>query len=291
MQVVDFRARPNTPEYMELYSKSWEEHPMRQSTLRGTYGYVPDPEESYPGVGSLDEFIELLDEHGIDVGVFTGRQRVTDDGEVTVGVSNDYVAECVDRFPDRLVGFAGVDGSRPVPAVTAEIDRAIGELGLSGISLYQFVTGRPDDSHFYPIYERAAEFDVPVVFTVGPNVQAQDAVGRAHDPYPIDTVAADFPDVTFVCAHAAWPRTDEFVALAYRRQNVYLEGSIYQFFPGTEVFWDAAENLIPDKIMYASAFPWGPIDQIDVLQEEVDLSEETKRKVLFENAAGILGLD
>ena len=94
LPIIDFRARPNTSEYMRAYHG--------QSALWKFFGY-PEP----PSV-DLAEFVAELRKNHIEKGVFTGRQRVVD-GKIVGGVSNDYVAECVNSYPDIMVGFASVD--------------------------------------------------------------------------------------------------------------------------------------------------------------------------------------
>lgn len=278
MRVIDFRARPNTERYMSMYPPDY-----------GTFDRVEG--HSRPDAVPLETYVGSLDEHGIDVAVFMGRQ-IVEDGELVRGVPNDYVADCVDRFPDRLVGFAGIDIAADIAANLAEIERSVEELGLSGLSLYPSSESEPTDRRYhqrraYPLYAKAVELDVPVTVTVGPNIGE---VGRSHDPHPIATIAEDFPELTIVCAHSAWPTPTAFVNLAYRYDNVYLDGSIYQFFPGAEPFLEAAKGLIQDKVVWASAFPFGPLGDVERLRER-GFDDEALEQVLYANAAGILGLD
>lgn len=277
MRVIDFRARPNTERYMSMYPPDY-----------GSFDRVPG--HSRPDPVPLERYIESLDANDIDVGVFVGRQTV-EDGEVVRGISNDYVAECVERYPDRIVGFAGIDPTTDIQWNLEEIDRSITDLGLSGISIYPTTESEPTDRLYhhrraYPIYARAVELDVPISVTVGPNIGE---VGKSHDPHPIATIANDFPDLTIVCAHASWPTPTAFVNLAYKLENVYLDGSIYQFFPGAEPFLEAAKGLIADKVLWASAFPFGPLSDVRRL-EEYDFSEEVLEKIRYANAARVLGL-
>ena len=278
MRAIDFRARPNTPEYMSMYPPDY-----------GSFDRIPG--HSRPEPVPLEAYVGALDEEGIDVGVFVGRQ-VVEDGEVVRGVTNDYIAECVDRFPDRLVGFAGIDPTGDIMDALDEVERSVEELGLSGVSIYPTTESEPVDRLYhhrrvYPIYAKAVELGVPLSITVGPNIGE---VGRSHDPHPIATVATDFPELTIVVAHASWPTPTDFVNLAYKHENVYLDGSIYQFFPGAEPFLEAAKGLIQDKVVWASAFPFGPLSDVHRL-EELGFSGEALEKVRYENAAGILGLE
>jgi predicted TIM-barrel fold metal-dependent hydrolase len=238
MKVIDFRARPNTPEYMALYDnpaslRSWE-----------VFQYPKPPNEP------LETFMANVEREGIHKIVFTGRQSATR------GISNDYIAGCVRQYPDRIVGFAGIDMSAGDAAV-AELERAVTRLGLRGVSLDPDAARvYPNESRVFPIYQKALELDVPVVFTMGP------LVGKWGAPLGVDDVADDFPDLTIVCSHGVWPQVTEFLALVYRHENVYLETSIYEFLPGGDLFVQFANEIMPDKFVYASAFPFRPLSDL-----------------------------
>jgi uncharacterized protein len=269
--VIDFRARPNTVEYMRNYTGA------AHARLWERFGY-PEP----PTV-ELDEFLATLDACGVDLGVFTGRQMMQD-GKLVKGVTNDYVADVVAASNGKLIGFAGIDPAT-AGSGTVEVERAIRQLGLRGISLDpQNRQATPADRSFYPVYAKAVELDVPVVFTMGP------LVGRYADPADVDIVAEDFPDLTIVCSHGCWPQVTEFIALAYRRMNVYLEASIYEFLPGAEPFLDAARTILQDRVVYASAFPFNPIDTISRFSE-LGFASDVLEKLVYGNAARVLGLD
>lgn len=270
MAVIDFRARPNTAEYMQNYAGP------AHARLWERFGHAEPP------AVELEEFLVTLDDCGVDIGVFTGRQLI-EGGEVVKGVTNDYVADVVAASNGKLIGFAGVDQAT-AGSGTVEAERAIRELGLSGLSLDpQNRRVSPSDRSLYPLYAKAVELDVPVVFTMGP------LVGRYGDPWAVDVVAEDFPGLTIVCSHGCWPQVTDFISLAYRRDNVYLEASIYEFLPGAEPFLDAARTILQDRVVYASAFPFNPLDTITrfrALGFEPDIYE----KLVYGNAARLLGL-
>ena len=271
LKIIDFRARPNTPEYMRLFSGSeWALTWQR---------FKQDPPPSEP----LSDFVVALDKHGIARAVFTGRQ-VVKNGSLSWGITNDYVAECVQQYPERLVGIAGIDPRVGQDAVK-EVRRAVLTLGLRGISLDpDLVRMPPDDPIYYPVYTAASDLRAPVIVTMGP------LVGRFAHPWAVDRVAEDFPDLTIVCSHGCWPQVTEFIALAYRRRNVYLEASIYEFFPGAEPIFVAAESFLRDRIIYASAFPFNPLS---VVGRFIDLVSDssTLEMLMHDNAARVLGLE
>jgi predicted TIM-barrel fold metal-dependent hydrolase len=263
-RVIDFRARPNTVEYMALY-----DNPASRRNWEVRFRY-PKPENE-----SLDAFMAKVDAEGIDRIVFTGRQTPTR------GISNDYIAGCVDRYPEAMIGFAGIDVSAGAAAV-AEVERAVTRLGLRGISLDPHsVKAYPSDPRFHPIYRKALEMDVPVVFTMGP------IVGRWGGPQGVDELAEEFPELKIVCSHGVWPQVTEFLALAYRHENVYLEASIYEFLPGGDLFVQFANEVMADKFVYASAFPFRPLSDLQRFRR-FPLRPEVLDQILWHTPAKLL---
>jgi uncharacterized protein len=239
MRVIDFRARPNTAEYMALY-----DNPASRRNWEVRFRFPKPPNET------LEIFMANVAREGIDKIVFTGRQTPTR------GISNDYIAACVKRYPDHIIGFAGIDVGGGAAAV-AELERAVTHLGMRGVSLDPHeARSYPNDPRFYPIYRKAVELDVPVVFTMGP------IVGKYGAPHSVDDLAGDFPELKIICSHGVWPQVTEFLALVYRHEHVYLETSIYEFLPGGDLFVGFANDVMPDKFVYASAFPFRPLSDL-----------------------------
>ena len=78
-------------------------------------------------------------------------------------MANDGMAELVAKFPARFPGFvASIAMNNPEEALK-EIDRAITELGATGIQIFSNVNGRPlDEPEFQPLFARMAELDLPI---------------------------------------------------------------------------------------------------------------------------------
>jgi predicted TIM-barrel fold metal-dependent hydrolase len=272
-QVIDFRVRPGTKKVLEAMSPNGQ---VPQGTNR--WGHQS------PEAVSLDEFVKSLDAHGIDRIVFTGRQRFL--GGQNGGLDNDYVAETAATYPTRIIGFASADTATGVSEAVKEIRRGIEVLGLRGIAVDPFLRDlRADDRRLYPLYEAAVELGVPAVITVGPLINQQ-----FNDPVSYDHVAEDFPTLKILLSHGCYPHVTELVGLAYRRKNVCLEPSLYFALPGAEIFIEAAKGILQDQVIYASAFPFAPLDIKEEFVKTYDLSGVVLDKILGGNAANFLGL-
>ncbi len=110
-------------------------------------------------------------------------------------------------------------------------------------------------------------------------------------PIPgFDDVAADFPDLTIIMAHPAWPWIEEQIAVALHKPNVYLDlsGWAPRYIP--EGLVREADTRLRDKVLFGSDFPYVSPDRW--LSEFSDLPNrnEIRPKILLENARRILGL-
>jgi predicted TIM-barrel fold metal-dependent hydrolase len=79
-----------------------------------------------------------------------------------VRLANDAMAEAQARHPGRIVGAAAFDPEGGKGAL-AELRRALGSLRMRIIHMITSYDGLyPDDARFWPVYEIAAEYDVPI---------------------------------------------------------------------------------------------------------------------------------
>jgi len=221
------------------------------------------------------------------------------DAETNTGcppLRNDKVAEYVEAFPDVFMGFASVDPWKGKSAVE-ELERAIKELGLRGVKFQQSAQGfYPNDRKFYPLWEKCAELGVPVLFHVGTTgfgAGVPGGMGIRLDhvrPIWIDQVAADFPELTIICAHPAWPWTDEMLAIAEHKTNVWIDLSGWspKYFPPQLV--QRVRIFLKDRTLFGSDHPF--LDPKRWLSdfENIEMPDEVKRKILLDNAKRLFNI-
>ena len=205
-------------------------------------------------------------------------------------LSNDEVARTVAAAPDRLVGIGSVDLHRPMDAVR-ELRRCVRELGFVGVRQLPWLWGLPpNDRRYYPIYAECIELDVAFCLQVGHAGPLRPSDPGRPIPY-LDEVACEFPELRIVGGHIGYPWTDEMIALATKYENVYIDTSAYT----PERYPDSLIRFLKGsgrrKVLFGSNFPMIQpakcLSQLDVL----DLSDETRRLFLHENAVKVFRLE
>lgn len=211
--------------------------------------------------------------------------------------TNDEVAKLIKKFPDVFIGgWAMIDPWRGKAAVR-ELERCVKELGLLGLKFQAAAQAFfPNDRRFYPLYEKCVELKIPVSFHtgttgLGAGMPGGNGIRLAYvRPVPyIDDVAADFPELTIVMIHPAWPWHEEQIAVLLHKANVYadLSGWAPKYFP--ESIKREVNGRLQDKFMFGSDYPEIPPKRW--LEEfEAGYKPEVVEKVLYKNAQRILNL-
>jgi len=144
-------------------------------------------------------------------------QSATGEGVIT----NDFIAGLTGKFPDVfLPGWAVVDPWKGKAALQ-ELERAISDLKLTGAKWMPILQAfYPHEHRFYPFWDLCQSLGAPVLIHGGTTALGQGMEGGGGlkldyaRPIPcIDSIAADFPRLTIVIAHPAWPWTEEAIAV------------------------------------------------------------------------------
>lgn len=209
--------------------------------------------------------------------------------------TNDQIVE-VCRMSDRLIGFASVDPHRE--SAPQSLTYAIEKLGLRGLKLAPAMQEfYPDDRLAYPVYARAQELKIPILFHAGMSWEPGSRLKYGH-PLRFEDVAADFPALKIVLAHLAWPWVVDAVALALKYPNVYLDTSAL-FFDNPHDFLRYAmtqqvpltvfERSLRKQIVFGSDNPRIEIKTMAKAIRSIGFSEECLNLIFHENAEVLLG--
>jgi predicted TIM-barrel fold metal-dependent hydrolase len=110
-------------------------------------------------------------------------------------------------------------------------------------------------------------------------------------PDRIKPIAKRFPAIPIIVTHGAWPWTTHACALAYECPNVYLMPDCYlnTGAAGTDEYVTSANRYMPDRLLYASAYPVRPIGQSLKAFRSLPLTPEAMEGALWKNAQRMLG--
>ena len=143
------------------------------------------------------------------------------------------------------------------------------------------------------MYAKAAELGLPVAVHTGINYSRRHPIEPEH-PLLLDRVACDFPELTLIACHAAWPWTAEMVAVARRHPSVLMDfgGMAPKYLgvagSGWEVMRRFMNTLLRDQILFATDWPVFPLPRAVEEWRALGLPEETLAAALGGNAERLL---
>lgn len=281
MPVIDFRYRPNTKSIISQIAES----PIFRA---GLIASGVDIDEFYSRAKTMPEIIADLKKHHVLKAIIVGR-----DAQTTYGFkpNNEEIRGFVESCPEIFEGYFGVDPHKGIGAIR-EFDAALKSGYFHGAALDpMYAQIKASDAKCYPFYAKCCEMEVPAVITAGPARYTANTVMYHTHPKEIDIVAKDFPELKIIVSHGAWPFVEEMVGVAFRNKNVYLEISEYEHFPGSGDYIEAAKGILKDRILFASASPFVPYLEAAQMYQTFRLDRETLEKVMYKNAAELLGID
>ncbi|MBI1778912.1 MAG: amidohydrolase [Proteobacteria bacterium] len=235
------------------------------------------------------------------------------------GAMNDYNAFAQSQHPQRFSGLLHIDeGIADRPEQLAEVDRAVGRLGLKGL-YYSHNMSRHgfdrnlDHKDFAPFWEKIAGYKLPVFLEMSStpnydrasylgNLQALDALLQRHPSSRFLFVMG--PSVGHFAPKGSWEFPEEALKV-YKRDNLQLEVMFPITWGGT---WDypypEAQKLIREMrdLFGASKLLWGSdmpnVERFCTYRQCVDyvrkhctfLSAAEKELILGGNAAELIGL-
>lgn len=193
---------------------------------------------------------------------------------------------CKEIASERIVPFPSVHPEDP--DFEARVD-TIAEEGFKGIKLHpyyqQFVI---DEKKVLPLYRRIAKNHLLLVMHTGFDIAFEQV--RIADPVKIINLLNEVPDLKLVATHlGAWDDWEE-VDKHLIGKEVCMEISF-----SLEVLDSVTVKYLitrhkPDYILFGTDSPW--TDQVEAVKRfhQLDLPEELKSKILFQNAQRLLGI-
>ena len=229
--------------------------------------------------GTVDGLLNAMDRAGVAVSVLA---PVATSAKQVRSI-NDWTASMIGK---RLVAFGAMHPDHPEP--DAEVAR-MAALGMKGIKLHaEFQSFHPHEDRLLPIYRAAEEHGMIMLFHAGSDPKFETVSGS---PKVFRELAGEYPGLTFVLAHMGGYQMWDEVAAELVGLPVYFDTS-----QATE--WLSPEDLAAlirahgtDKVVFGSDGPWTDAAAALGALRSVGLSAEELDRVLWGNAAQLLGLD
>jgi len=270
--------------------------------------------------------LKLQRERGSDLTIFSPRASAMGHhlgNEATslqwARICNDLIHRVCQLYPDNFAGACQLPQSPGVPPghSAAELERCVRELGFVGCNLNPDPSGGHwnspplTDRHWYPLYQKMVELDVPAMVHVSascnPNFHATgahylNADTTAFMQFLTSDLFKDFPTLRFIIPHGGgavpyhWGRYRGLAQdlkrppLEQLLNNVFFDTCVYHL-PGIELLF----KVVPvDNILFGSEMV-GAVRGIDVRTgqyyddtkryvDALQLSESDRRRVYSANA-------
>lgn len=309
---------------LDFFPPAWQEHIFagKFQQFMSTLGdeakarkAVEEYKESLNVLGTYDALIKDMDEAGVDISVVSPldyRFIYGQEARVSIWEINEYVAEAQKKYPDRIIGFAGID---PLRENAVELlERAVTELGLKGIKIYP-ASFSPQDERVQKFFEKVNELEIVALFHQG--AMYRPAFIGNLSPVHLDALSIKYPRMKMIAAHVAKGWEEVLINLiVYREDSIATDISGFQYYELGKSPWHFLMQMrymmdkIPRSVLMGSDWPFNKgapyishkewFDAIrnlkipdPVLQLEIgikDFSEEEKDMILGKNASRFLGI-
>ena len=303
------RSRGQLPSHRPPTDGEWEDTGFSETAWP-----VIGPAESLRDHPGFDKIVVLAVSPQILEGRLIGTVDATGlldvPGEPDPEKCNDYIAAVVRSAPETFIGFASVNPLHRGPdAAVAELERAVTELGLSGLKLYpMYQHWSVDDPEIsFPVFAKAADLGIPVmVHQAGSTrIDAKLSLGR---PALLDDVGREFRDLRVILAHCGIPWVDEALFLLTKHPNFYADlsyhmatidrAALYRWLAKVEDFFVPLE-----KLFFGSDYPGFLYDPVELRDKLLSVNVEAARLgeppiadakldgLMGDNVAALLGLE
>jgi len=274
--------------------------------------------------------LKLQRERGTDLTIFSPRASAMAHHIGTERTSIDWTRACNDLiarvcalYPENFVGVCQLPQSPSAPPVNSarELERCVNELGFIGCNLNPDPSGgywtgpSLTDRHWYPLYEKMVELDVPAMVHVSsscnPNFHATGAHYINADTttfmqFLTSDLFRDFPTLRFVIPHGGgavpyhWGRYRGLAQDMKRPplgelllHNVFFDTCVYHL-PGIELLLRVipAENILFGSEMVGAVRGVDPetghfFDDTKRYFDALPLADDVRAKIFEGNAARV----
>ncbi len=230
--------------------------------------------EDSPWFDPPETIIRLMDEAEIKLGI------IMTYGDAPGGEYDylEYVAGCVKKYPDRLIGYARINPWYGKEAEDA-LEKSLSDYKMKGLKLHPLgYRMLPEHQLTVNLVNLAAEFNAPVLLHCGDEEYTY--------PLQIERLAKACPRAKIILGHmGGYFHVKEAIRVAERCPNIYLETSAT---PYPLMIKEAVAKIGAERVLFASDGP-GCDPKLEVYKVELARLKKAEEKLIFsENILEIL---
>lgn len=202
--------------------------------------------------------------------------------------SNQELVDALADYGDRFIGTAAVDYFDKEKSLE-DIDKYVVNGPLAAVNMEPGMPPAPicvDDEQLFYIYETCQEKNISVLITSNmtrPN---------HFNPERISRVLGTFPKLKIILTHGCLPWTSAVCQMMYCHKFLYVSPDCYLMGgPGHRDFIDGANTMIPEQIIFGSAYPVAPIGSAIEYYKNAGFRNDVLDNVMYHNGMRALGLE
>jgi predicted TIM-barrel fold metal-dependent hydrolase len=205
-------------------------------------------------------------------------------GPPTPEKCNDYIAAIVAARPDVFIGYASVNPAYHGPkAAVRELERAVTELGLTGLKLYPMYQdwSPADPVTAFPVFARAEELGIPVMVHQAGSTRIDARMEYAR-PALLDAAGRHFRELRLTIAHCGLPWADEALFMLTKHPNFFAELSYYIATVTPEELFrflvHAQQSFVPlEKLFFGTDYPGFLYDPVELRAKLLSVNDYAGR--------------
>ncbi len=254
-------------------------------------GYFADLyEDPRSKIATVEDLISEMNDAGVDISVLCGFGWST--SEMCV-MHNDYLLDCIHRYPDRLAALAAIQ-PREGDRALQEVERCLAG-GMKGVGELM-----PDGQGYRldhsdttaSLFQMAADRGFPIM-THSSEPVGHDYPGKqAVTPEILWNVAQAYPETKLILAHwgGGYPFYELMPEVKSASLNVYYDSAASTYLYSPMVFDQVVQITGSRKVLWGSDYP--VLRQKRFLQRvrELPFEDADRNAILGENAVRVLDL-
>ena len=192
---------------------------------------------------------------------------------------NDLLAEGVRDHLDFFVPFCTVSPNEGTDAALAELDRAVGDLGMRGLKLHSWLQAFSlMHPAVLPILQKAGDLGLPVLL--------HDGTPPYSTPLQIAFMAEKVPETTIILGHAGFDDLyEDAIVACLRHPNIYL--CLCAISAGH--IQEVIRRCPADRLLFGSDSGFSPMAKLGIAKLlDTGASNETLARIFHGNAQEML---